>query len=153
MRRYDLISSILFMVGGGVIVAVALRLNVGTLRDPGPGLFPIITGILMSLIAAGTFAQACVRAVLAGPGHAGRAAKLWHGKSAATVGIMLLYAYALEWAGFLTVTLLMLLVLFKAIAGLNFRASVGGAILATAVAYLVFKVWLKVQLPAGPLGP
>jgi predicted membrane-bound spermidine synthase len=152
MRRYDLISSFVFLVLGIVIAWSALQTHVGTLKDPGTGLFPLITGILMGAIAAGIFIKSWVMSVIAGREPPGTDMRLWHNKSAATVAIMVLYAITIEWLGFLTVTLLFLFVLFKAIGGLSLRASVGGAVLTSAAAYLVFKVWLNVQLPVGPLG-
>lgn len=152
MRRYDLISSLVFLVAGVVIALSSLRIHVGTFRDPGPGLFPLITGILMGSIAGLIFVRSCVLAAVSGQERSGKDGRLWHNKSVATVVIMLLYAAAIEWLGFLTVTLAVLLVLFKGIGELGWKASIGGAILAAAVAYLVFKLWLNVQLPAGPLG-
>ncbi len=152
MRRYDLISSLVFLVLGLVIAVSSLRINVGTFRDPGSGLFPLITGILMSIIAGGIFIKSFLQSISKGREPLGKDKRLWHNKSVATVVIMLLYAITIEWLGFLTVTLLILFVLFKAIGGLSARASLGGAVLTAAVAYLVFKVWLNVQLPVGPLG-
>ena len=152
MRRYDLISSLIFVACGAAIAAGSLRINVGTFRDPGPGLFPLITGILMCVIAGGVFAISWLRSGSAAREPPGADKRLWHNKSGATVVIMLLYAIAFEWVGFVTDTFLILLVLFKAIAGMSLRASLGGAILTTAIAYLVFKLWLNVQLPVGPLG-
>ncbi len=152
MRRYDLISSLAFVICGVAIAAGSLPINVGTFRDPGPGLFPFITGILMCLIAGGVFAFSWLQSGSAA-GEAPRADKrLWHVKSVTTVAILLIYAIAFEWLGFATDTFLVLLILFKAIGGLSLRASLGGAILTAAIVYLVFKVWLNVQLPAGPLG-
>lgn len=152
MRRYDLISSLVLLACGVAIAAGSLPINVGTFRDPGPGLFPLITGILMCLIAGGAFAISWLRSGSAAREPPGADKRLWHNKSVATVVIMLLYAMAFEWLGFVADTFLVLLVLFKAIGGLNLRASLGGAILTTAIAYLVFKLWLNVQLPLGPLG-
>ena len=148
MRRYDLISSLVFLVAGIAIAAGSLKLPVGSLSDPGPGLFPLITGILTALVAGAIF----VVALLSASGPLGGDKGLWHAKPVITVAIMLCYAFALEWLGFLTVTLVALFVLFKAIGNLSFKASLGGAALAAGVAYLVFALWLKVQLPAGPLG-
>ena len=152
MRRYDLIRSLVFL-GLGIVIAVSsLRINVGTFREPGSGLFPLITGILMSVIAGGIFIKSCLLSLSAARNPLGKDKRLWHNKSVATVVIMLLYAITIEWLGFLTVTLLVLFVLFKTIGELSPTASLGGAVLAAAVAYLVFKVWLNVQLPVGPLG-
>lgn len=152
MRRYDMISSLVLLVCGAVIAASSLRIHVGTFRDPGTGLFPLITGILMGIIAGGVFVKSCLQSLVAAREPLGADKSLWHRKSTATVVIMLLYAFALEWAGFLTVTLLMLFVLFKAVGGLDLKASLAGAIVTSFIAYLVFRVWLHVQLPVGPLG-
>jgi hypothetical protein len=78
--------------------------------------------------------------------------RLWHNKSVATVVIMFLYAITIDWLGFLTVTLVILFILYKAVGHLSLKVSLGGAILTAAIAYLLFKVWLNVQLPVGPLG-
>ncbi len=152
MRRYDLISSLVFLVLGVVIAVSSLRMNVGSFRDPGSGLFPLITGILMCVIAGGIFIKSCVQSLSAARNPLGKDKRLWHNKSVSTVVIMLLYAITIEWLGFLTVTLVILFVLFKMVGDLSARASLGGAVLAAAAAYLVFKVWLNVQLPVGPLG-
>jgi hypothetical protein len=152
MRRYDLISSLVFLVGGVIITVSSLRIHVGTFGDPGTGLFPLITGILMSVIAGGTCFKSYLQPISAGQEPLGEDKRLWHNKPIATVVIMSLYALTIDWLGFLTVTFLILFVLFKAVGGLSIKASLGGAIPAAAIAYLLFRVWLNVQLPVGPLG-
>jgi putative tricarboxylic transport membrane protein len=152
VRRDDLISSLVFLVFGVIATFASLRINTGTLRDPGPGLFPLITGILIGIAAGGMFVKYYLQSHPAVQPPPGARGKLWHNKPAATVAIMLLYALTIEWLGFLTVTLLLLFVLFKAVGSLSLKASLGGAILTAAIAYLLFKVALNVQLPVGPLG-
>ena len=152
MRRYDLISSLVFLVCGVFITVSSLRIHVGTFGDPGPGLFPLITGILMGIISGGMFIKSHLQSTSAGQEPLGKDKRLWHNKSVATVVIMLLYAITIDWLGFLTVTLLILFILYKAVGNLSLKVSLGGAILTAAIAYLLFKVWLNVQLPVGPLG-
>ncbi len=152
MRRYDMISSLVSLVCGVIITVSSLWMHVGTFRDPGSGLFPLITGILISIVACGMFIKAHLRSISAGQEPLGEDKKLWHNKPVATVVIMLLYAITIDWLGFLTVTLLILFILFKAVGELSIKVSLGGAILTAAIAYLLFKVWLNVQLPVGPLG-
>jgi putative tricarboxylic transport membrane protein len=152
MRRYNLISSFVFFVFGIFITIVSLRINTGAFRDPGPGLFPLITGILMALIAGGMFINTFLRSASAGQEPLGEDKWLWHNKCVATVALMLFYALAMDWLGFLTVTLVMLFVLYKAVGDLSLKASLVGAALTAAIAYLLFKVWLNVQFPMGPLG-
>jgi putative tricarboxylic transport membrane protein len=152
MRRYDQISSLVFLVCGIFITVSSLRIRIGTFGDPGPGLFPLITGILMGVISGGMFIKSYLQSASAGQEPLGADKKLWHNKSVATVVIMLLYAIAIDWLGFLTVTLVGLFILYKAVGNLSLKVSLGGAIVTAAIAYLLFKVWLNVQLPAGPLG-
>jgi len=152
MRRYDMISSLVFLACGVFITVSSLRIHIGTFEDPGPGLFPLITGILMGIISGGMFIKSCLQSTSAGQEPLGADKRLWHNKSVATVVIMFLYALTVDWLGFLTVTLLILFILYKAIGGLSLKVSLGGAILTAAIAYILFKVWLNVQLPVGPLG-
>jgi len=152
MRRYDMISSLVFLVCGVMITVISLRLHVGTFRDPGSGLFPLITGILMGIVAGGIFIRAHLRSISTGQKPLGEDKRLWHNKPAAAMMIMLLYAITIDWLGFLTVTLLILFILFKAVGKLSIKVSLGGAILTAAISYLLFRVWLNVQLPVGPLG-
>lgn len=152
MRRYDLISSLVFLVCGVFIAISALWIHIGTIGDPGPGLFPLITGILMGVIAGGMFIKSYLQSASAGQKPLGADKKLWHNKSVTTVVIMFLYAIAIDWLGFLTVTLVGLFILYKVVGNLSLKVSLGGAIVTAVIAYLLFKVWLNVQLPAGPLG-
>ena len=55
-------------------------------------------------------------------------------------------------AGFAPSIFLMLLVLFAAVERLPLARSVVVAAAVTAVLFLVFRTWLKVPLPSGPLG-
>ncbi len=73
-------------------------------------------------------------------------------KTVATSVILLLYALLMDRLGFLAVTLVLLFLLFKAVGNLSLRVSLGGAVLTSAVAYLLFRVLLNVQLPTGPWG-
>ena len=65
---------------------------------------------------------------------------------------MLCYAVLIDRWGFLLVTLLVLFILFKTIGNLSLKLSLGGALLASFISYLLFRVILNVQLPPGPLG-
>ena len=55
-------------------------------------------------------------------------------------------------AGFAPSIFLMLLVLFAVVERLPLARSVAVAVAVTAVLFLVFRTWLKVPLPSGPLG-
>jgi hypothetical protein len=58
----------------------------------------------------------------------------------------------LELVGFAAALFLMLLVLFAAVERLPLLRSILAAAGTTAVLFLIFKTWLRVSLPVGPLG-
>lgn len=152
MRRYDLISSLVFLLFGVFITISSLRLNVGAFNNPGPGLFPLITGILTILISGGMFIKFYLQSIVAGREPLGADKKLWHNKPVVVLVVMFLYAVFMDRLGFLTVTALMLFLLYKYMGDLSLKTSLGGAIATAVCAYILFKVWLNVQLPVGPLG-
>lgn len=152
MRRYDLISSLVFLLFGVFITIGSLRLSVGTFNNPGPGLFPLITGVLISMISGGVFINSYLRSISAAREPPGADMKLWHNKPVAVLVAMFLYAVFMDWLGFLIITLLMLFYLYRFIGDLSLKTSLGGTIATAVSAYILFKVWLNVQLPMGPLG-
>lgn len=150
MRRYDLMSSLFWLLCSVLIIVGSLRLSVGTMRNPGPGFMPLLIGVLLSVISILLFIQSQKQSGL--QKHA-----LWAGttgwqKVVATGFALLIYAVALPHLGFLFVTFFLMVFLFKAAGEMSWRASLGGAILTTFLFHIVFKVWLKVQLPLGPWG-
>jgi hypothetical protein len=67
----------------------------------------------MSIISGGMFVKFYLQSTPTGKETLGGDKRLWHNKSVAAVVIMLLYAIAIDWLGFLTVTLLTLFILYK----------------------------------------
>ncbi len=151
MRKYDLISSLFLSVCGILITAGSSRLHVGTFENPGLGLFPLLTGILLAVLSIVLFLRSFMQRPSEEEPMPRRPARLWR-KVAPTVGVMLFYAVFIDRWGFLLVTLLVLFILFKTIGNLSLKLSLGGALLASFISYLLFRVVLNVQLPPGPLG-
>lgn len=68
-----------------------------------------------------------------------------------TLAGLLVYALVLERVGFLLATCALLLFFFRALQRQRWVVAVGGSIAMSVLAYLVFKVWLGVNLPGGLL--
>ena len=66
--------------------------------------------------------------------------------------VLFIYAYLLTPLGFIPATILLLLFLFKAVEPQRWSWAILGAVASTLVAYGVFQLWLKCQLPSGILG-
>ena len=111
---------------------------------------PLLIGVLLSIISVFMLIRSQKLSAL----HKNN---LWVGKNgwqkvAATGFALLIYAVALPHLGFLLITFFLMVFLFRVAGEMKWRASLGGAILTTFLFHIVFKVWLKVQLPSGPWG-
>jgi putative tricarboxylic transport membrane protein len=150
MRKNDLMSSLFFSVCGLLIVAGSLRMTIGRLGEPGPGFLPLIVGILLTLVSAVLFIQS-LRLKMQDRKVLGLEGKERF-KVFTTSLSLLIYAVALKPLGFVLVTFLLLVFLFKVIGGFNWKASIAGPMLTTFLFYLLFSMWLEVQFPIGPFG-
>ena len=121
------------------------QLKLGSLRQPGPGFFPFWGGLLLGILSLVLLARSFksrerLKSIVI----------LWPALLL-VLGALLTYLLFLETLGFVTVTFLFLLLLFR-FGKTGWIKSGGWALIATSVVYLVFKFWLQVQLPRGLLG-
>ena len=131
----------------------AHRLVIGSARQPGPGFFPFWLSLALVVV---SLALLLRRAAPAGMPAAGAIPiaepPLRRSKVVLTLLAGLGYALVVESLGFTVTTFLFLVFLLMLI---ERRRPVTALVLAgsTALAsYVVFKVWLAVQLPDGPWG-
>jgi putative tricarboxylic transport membrane protein len=149
MRRADAASAVFWMAVGAGVVYAGYDLGLGSVQDPGAGfiLFWVGLGILALavavLVAAATSAPAGAEATPA----RGRPVKV-----ALVLLALVAYAYALPHLGFVLTTTLVLIFLFKIVEPQSWSVAIGGALASAVMAYVLFKVWLGAQLPAGPFG-
>ncbi len=142
------------LLAAGCWLAIALGitwagagLGLGTLSDPGPGGMIFWIGLVMTALSLGTLVVALRQ-------PAGDAlASLWQATRwwlvPYVVVLLALYAWLLPALGFITTTVLLLLLLFATIDRQSWIAPPLGAVLVTAAAYIVFHRLLGTQLPAG----
>lgn len=148
MKR-DVVSAAIFL-GLGVFVSVSsVDLSLGSLRAPGPGLYPLLLGGILGVLAIWLGAMALTSAAGA-PGH--RPFLPAHaGDVGGTIGALLVYAGALPWLGYPLATFGFLTVLFR-IGGTR----VGPALLfalASALGSQLVALGLRIPLPQGVLFP
>jgi hypothetical protein len=121
------------------------NLKLGSLRSPGPGFFPFWGAVIL-----GVFSLILLVRSLRIRERVGPAAIPWPALLL-VLGSLLGYLLFLETLGFVTVTFLFLLLLFR-FGKIGWIKSGGWAVITTTVAYVLFKFWLQVQLPRGPWG-
>jgi hypothetical protein len=141
----DLVSGLFWLAVALFAVVQGQALKLGTLSRPGPGFFPFWGGVVLAVLALLLLASALRKR--AGPGLPA----LGSTKLLVVAAALLGYVVLLEPLGFVTVTFLFLLLLLR-LEGRRWTPSAVTAILGTLGAFALFQLWLKTQLPSGPLG-
>ncbi len=140
----------------GIYVSVAAQgLGIWELGEPGAGLFPLIFGGTLALLAATQILQIAAAARLQIVQHAGAAASAVVGTPVRLViylSSMVAYAALFDVLGFIVVTALVFMVLL--VGAERVRALPSIAITASAVgaSYIIFGKFLAVPFPLGVLG-
>ena len=144
MRR-DVVSGVFWLVVAAFAIGHGVSLKLGTLHQPGAGFFPFWGGVvlaLLSIILAVTSERARIAPALAGVEWPKLFVVL-----AGTLG----YVVLLEPVGFGSVTFLFLVLLFR-LERKTWRFSAAAGLAGAVASHALFQLWLKTQLPVGPLG-
>ena len=150
MGKVDRVSSILFMLLGIMVIFGSYRLGLGVAHRPGPGFLTFWCGIILW----GLSLLLLFRAVMSLRIEKGKKlSQLWLGvtwwKPICLVVALIVYTLALEYLGFLLATIAFLLFLFKAVEPETWPKAILNAVVAAGICYLLFGIWLQVQLPKG----
>jgi putative tricarboxylic transport membrane protein len=150
MGKIDQMSSLFWFFLGWVLTYLSHRLGLGTLTNPGPGFLPFWCGLFLSGLSLVVFLRGKLDHQ---KGRSKALRALWAGmhwaKGVYVILALLIYTLAFTHIGFVLSTILLLLFLFKAIEPEKWTIAIGGAILASLVCFVVFSLWLDVQLPRG----
>ena len=145
MRR-DLVSALFWLAVAIIAAAQGLALKLGSLKQPGSGFFPFWGGVVLGLLSLVLVARSLGRQSATGPRVRPESSRLL-----VVAGALLGYVLLLERAGFVAVTFAFLLLLLRLERrGWAFSAATAGA--GAAASWALFQLWLKTQLPVGPLG-
>jgi len=142
----DRVSGLFWLAVALFAAAQGLALKLGSLHRPGPGFFPFWGGVVLGLLA-------IVLVVRSPGGNVPGGARLRpdNARPVVAVGAVFGYLLLLEMLGFVAVTFLFLLLLFRLERrSWTFSAASAGA--GAVGCYVLFQLWLKTQLPTGPLG-
>ncbi|MBL8670971.1 MAG: tripartite tricarboxylate transporter TctB family protein [Alphaproteobacteria bacterium] len=148
MRAGEVVPALAWTAIGGAICWGAAGLGLGSARQPGPGLFPFVLGAGIVLLAT----WHAVANLVAAPAEAppDRHANL--GQVAMVVGLLCFFAIAIEPAGFVACAFVFFSAMFRVLSRRGWPFAVIASALATGSIYLLFDVWLRVNLPRGSWG-
>jgi len=129
----------------------SLKYGFGSLSEPGVGFITFFAGAILALLSLllffSSFREKEKPADLR---------DLWAGldvkKVLYVLGLLVVYPVLLRPAGFPLCTFILLFLLFRVKGSYGIWTTLLASFFVTAVSYLVFQVWLQVQLPRGILG-
>jgi hypothetical protein len=140
----ELVLALFFAVLGLLWIIAALRMPLWAGFVPQSGLMPLGYGIVLAVLAAAILANLFLQNAPKAEEPIGKPLVVLLALAAAIAG--------LELIGFAPSAFLLLLVLFAVVERLPMARSILVAAGATAVLFLIFRTWLRVTLPVGPLG-
>ena len=142
------IASVVLLLLGLAIGVGGLHYGWGSLDNPGAGFVPFLAGAAM----AGFSAITLVQSVLKGWRPL---AEIWAGtrwrRPLVAIVCLVLYAVLLRDLGFPISTFILAVYLYRMLEPSGWTETLVAAALTTLGFYLVFQVWLEVQLPKGSL--
>ncbi len=148
MSKDDRVSAIFFMALSAFVCQQATVIGVGSLRKPGPGLLAFGAGAGVCLLALAVF----IRSLLSKAETLESGAREGEIRTARFFFIcvsLFVYAAMVGWLGFVLSTFLFVLFLLRTAESERWWLSLVKALLVTAGNYLVFVVWLGINLPKG----
>ncbi len=148
--KSEFAAALLLIALGIYIVVEAWQWPYLSKDGPGPGFFPMWTGILIVALAGTQVVLVALQAAKADapePIHWKNSGRVFAGWAGLMVSIALL-----EWAGFIVSFLLLCLFLVMGIFGRSFVAALSVGLGSSIAFWLLFAKVLEVRLPAGPWG-
>jgi putative tricarboxylic transport membrane protein len=139
MSKRDFIIALFWILLGALVVTESVRLGIGALDNPGPGLFPFLVGIALICCALTIF----IGSLLAfKEDRTSSGQSQWRGidfrKLSLVVLSLLAYALVLEKAGYLLSAFAILLFLFRYMGARKWSSSLLLAFSTTVLTYLLF---------------
>jgi len=151
MNFRDQLSGFFWLAISILVCIESIKSGIGTFRSPGPGFLPFWSGVAL-----GTFAIILIASDILREKVGQKNINLWGGKRWSNVILILvsLFAYALllPRLGYLITTFGLMVFLFSLIGRPRLWVQGVSALITVLATYIIFYVWLNVQLPKGILG-
>ena len=150
MSRADRISGIFWLLFAIFVCIESYRLGLGTLHQPGPGFLFFWASIALGIMDLVVLIRAWMDKKAAET-----KLTIFGGQNVLKIILVLisvfLYAIFMETVGFILVTLLLFIFLLGFIEKKKWWFTLFVSVVVTVIAYFIFEVWLKSQLPRGLL--
>jgi putative tricarboxylic transport membrane protein len=142
-------GSLFFFIFLSVVICFeSYKLGLGTLNNPSPGFFPFLTGAILGILSILCWV---INSLAGGIWEWMKISISWS-RAVPMLGALFLYSVFLDFLGFFLATFLLILGLLGGIERKSWLSSGLVAIGISVFSYIVFRVWLRVQLPEGIWG-
>ena len=142
MKKKDK-SVFVFMALGVFVILEARAMNIGKFTDPGPGLFPLLLGIILLILSSISLLILSIEDLPKSSEKSTRKNVYY------ILGVLLAFILVLPVLGYGLTACLLLFFLIKIVSGQKCIPSVFWSILFTGASYLVFVRCLEVRFPKG----
>lgn len=159
--RKEIASSLVLILFGVVFLLYDIKYPLDQWANPGPGVFPLMVGVVLVTLAAWQFIQAFrktkplsreekgkrdIRSVREIPsGHKGET------KVLLMIAVFMIYLVMVKWIGFFTSTFLFVMISSKLMGARDWKGPVALSAGITLFCYFLFEVWLKLSFSRGIL--
>jgi hypothetical protein len=154
-QRSERLSGFCVLLLGIIILWQGRHLSVGTLHAPGAGFFPLLLALLLIILSFFLVIPRTKDRTKTGgedEGQPGLFSASRLGRVSMVFVALLLYFIFLEYLGFVIVSFLLMAFCFVWMARQRWYAALFWAFVSIGLAYLLFDVLLKSNLPRGVLG-
>ena len=150
MNLRDGLSGLFWLIISIFVCVMSIGIDIGTIHSPGPGFVPFWSGVVLGMFSIALLITSILKRKVEK-----RISSLWKGMEWRKVILVLIslfiYAILLPRLGYLIATSGLLALLFGIMRRQRLWIQVVIAFITALVSYLVFYVWLGVQLPKGIL--
>ena len=158
----EIASNLAVILFGALFLAYTTRYPLDTWESPGPAVFPLIVGTVLTILGAGQLARALWRSRRkdhhrekhrdgSRPLRESILRNSEDGKALRMVAFLVLYLLMMQWIGFFVSTFLFAVVASKLTEKTDWGRPIVLSATLTLCCYLLFEVWLKLSFPRGAL--
>jgi len=148
----DDFSSAVWSVFGIVVILLSKKLGIGGVHSPGPGFITFWAGVILCGLAVFIFVTSRIGSRKSSSKYV---IELWTGVAWTKAFLIVLslvgYALTVNYFGYLICTIVLIVFLLKTIDPVKWIVAIGTGVTSSFVSFVVFDLWLKVQLPHGML--
>jgi hypothetical protein len=151
MNLWEKITILFWFLIAFLICFESSKLGIGTFAQPGPGFFPILLSMLLGFLSILLILKNRLGKEKPNEREKAKPFGSWN-KIFWVLCALSFYGLFLNRLGFLLVTFLTMLFLYRKMGDHRWPFAFSASLLTTVTCYLVFQFWLSANLPKGMLG-